>query len=747
MYFDESGLCNHCLYYDEKVAPLKRDRSAELNKLLSEIKSQGKGKPYDCVIGVSGGTDSSYVAHLVKEFGLRPLAVHCDNGWNTELAVSNIRNMLEKLGIHLYTHVINWEEFKDIQLAYLKASVIDVEAPTDHAISAVLFREANKRGIKFILSGENFTTEGYMPESWIHWKNDLVNLRAIHKKFGKVPIKTFPMLGFVKQWYYENMRNIRYVHLLDYVPYIKTDAKKLLAERYDWRDYGGKHYESVITRFYQSYILPKKFNVDKRYSHLSTLICNGQMTRQEALAEVSQPPYDFQKTEADKQYVIKKLGLTDAAFDALMQLPVRQHTDYPSLLNRADRVRPLINLYKRLRGLPVIYPTRRPRSIAMLLDNPFERDYRVFLEATTLARYYDVTMFAVRDPRLPDYEIIQGVKVRRVFDNDIHRLPKRGHLHKHARFIARKGFGIIHAHDHLMLDVGHRIKKLQPDCKLVYDSHELFHSWPMNLNDPSLAIRFKSIVTRRAQIILEKQHAKSIDRLVTVNTSLADNLKPYFNLSTNPVVLRNTPPLLPLQKGQHLLRRAFGLSEHTAILVFIGMHVYPKTLNLETVMDQVGNKPNLVFILICKADHNRRAIENYAKAKGYHNVLFHDVLKMDEIQDYLCDCDAGLVPTWNKKDLSYWLALDNKLFNYSMAAIPILATAQPEYKNIVEGFNIGVCVNPDEPDAYWRGLEFILNNREHFDCNAMKARQELNWEHESAKLLDLYRSLTSESQR
>lgn len=742
LYFNDEGLCNHCVDYNLKLQALNATQRPELlNKLMNDVKAAGKGKRYDCIIGVSGGCDSSYVAHLVKEFGLRPLAVHCDNGWNTELAVTNIHNVLQSLNIDLHTHVINWEEFKDLQLAYFKASVIDIEVPSDHAITALMYRTAAKHGIKYILSGENFITESQLPSSWVYLKNDLVNLKAIHKKFGARPLKTFPTLGYTRQLVYQKVNGIRSVNLLDFVSYNKSEAKALLANNYGWRDYEGKHFESIITRFYQAYILPKKFGVDKRYAHLASMICSGQLSKENALVELQQPPHDPAKMAEDKTFVLKKLGLTNDAFEQLMQSPIRQHTDYPSVLSVAERWRSVLNVYKKITGKPTTFQVMRPNSVAVLLDNPFEIDNRVHQQAATLAKRYDVTLYAINNGKLPVYEIKDGIKIRRVFLPDIHNWRRRDYVKLQSRLIARQGYAVIHANDHVMLDVACGVKSVVPDCKVVYDSHELFHAWPLNLLKASWSIRTKSLVVRKRQIMLEKQNAKCIDRLVTVNQSLADNLFAYFGLKREPVVLRNVPVIKQFNRGQHLLRRKFNIPDHQKILVYIGAHVYPRTLNIETVMQQLSLSNDFAFVLICEGDHNRKELEQYANANDYNNVYFHDLLKPHEIYDHLCDCDAGLVSTWNKKDLSYWYALDNKLFNYLMSEIPILATAQPEYKLIVENYNIGVCVNPENENAYINGLREILQNVDTLKQNLVKAKEELNWDVESQKLIELYNEL------
>ena len=349
--FDDHGVCNMCISYDEIAAKyfLSDDKKVKaLHKLIAEIKIGGVNHEYDCVVGLSGGVDSSYVAYKTKELGLRPLVVHLDNGWNSELAVKNIENIVRKLGFDLYTHVINWNEFRDLQLSYFRASVVDIEALTDHSINAILYKTASERGIKYILSGENLVTEGRMPQNWVHLKNDLVNIKDIHRKFGKIAIKTFPTLGELKSFYYKRVKRIKTIPLLDYIDFNKNKAKQIIIDELEWRDYGGKHYESVFTRFYQSYILPVKFHADKRKSHYSTLICSGQLTRNEALELMKLPTYDTTKLKEDKDFVIKKLGLPESQFDIMMKEPIRKHTDFKSIICYYNIFISLKNMVKKL---------------------------------------------------------------------------------------------------------------------------------------------------------------------------------------------------------------------------------------------------------------------------------------------------------------------------------------------------------------------------------------------------------------
>jgi N-acetyl sugar amidotransferase len=331
IHFDENGICN---YYHEYMEVAKTqlyteaDGRLQLESLVNSIKKNGEGKPYDCLIGLSGGVDSSYVAYIVKQYGLRPLAVHLDNGWNAELAVKNIEQIINKLNIDLYTLVINWQEFRDIQLSYLQASVVDIEVVSDHAIFATMYKLAKEKNIGYIISGTNMVTEHIMPPSWLYRKMDAANLKDIHRTYGKLPLKTYPIFNFRKQVYYSALLKLRPVSILNYLPYKKEEAKALLIKELGWRDYGGKHYESVFTKFFQAYILPVKFGIDKRKAHLSNLVCSGQLSRQAALLELQKPLLTPEEEKTDKEYVLKKLGLSVEAFEQIMQLPRRQHTDF-----------------------------------------------------------------------------------------------------------------------------------------------------------------------------------------------------------------------------------------------------------------------------------------------------------------------------------------------------------------------------------------------------------------------------------
>jgi glycosyltransferase involved in cell wall biosynthesis len=384
-------------------------------------------------------------------------------------------------------------------------------------------------------------------------------------------------------------------------------------------------------------------------------------------------------------------------------------------------------------------------KIAMLLDNDFVNDRRVQREAQTLVSVgYDLTLYAVKSESLPEEEVANGVKVKRIFDPFIGDIKVKAIscVRKMAESIAAQHPDILHCHDQAMLNVGTAIKKISKNVTLVYDSHELFHLWPLNyISYASQWIRLKSYIVRKCQIYRERKNGWSIDYLITVNDSLAEILRRYLNLREAPLVLRNIPERVPVPAKNDVIRKAFGISLDRKVIVFIGLNIYRHSLNLETVFDQIAPVPNLSLVVICGERGNKKELVEYVRSRGYGNIYFHPLLKPSEINQYLASCDLGLVPTWNRKDMSYWYALDNKLFEYISAGIPVLATQQPEYKNIVEKHNVGVCVNPDEPLAYRRGAEKILSGYTAYSDYLKRAVQELNWEQEQRKLLELYQKI------
>lgn len=348
--FDSNGVCNHCKRYDEELPKrVFEGENAEnkLTEIVKKIKDSGKNKEYDCIIGVSGGVDSTYVAYLTKQLGLKPLAIHFDNGWNSELAVSNIEKTLEALDIDLYTYVIDWEEFKDLQISFLKASTPDGEIPTDHAINALLFKEADKRGIKYIINGMNFATESMAVRMWSYGHSDWKYISSVHRIFGTSSLNRYPHYNFIDLFYWTFVKGIKVVSILNYIHYDKEEVMKLIQDKLNWKYYGGKHYESVYTRFYQGFILPEKFNIDKRRGHLSDLIRSKQISRENAIEEIKKTDYSEELKAIDREFVIKKFDLNENTFDDIMKMERKTFMDYPNNESKVQKLKQIVN---KLRG-------------------------------------------------------------------------------------------------------------------------------------------------------------------------------------------------------------------------------------------------------------------------------------------------------------------------------------------------------------------------------------------------------------
>lgn len=355
--FDERGQCNCC------SDALSRQSSEwwpglegeqRMAGLVRHLKERGKGKPYDAMVGLSGGIDSAYLAHLTsRQHGLRLLAVHVDGGWNSEPAVANIESMVRGLGIDFHTHVIEWQEMRDLQLAFLRASVLNQDMPQDHAFFATLYRTAKRFGIRDFLSGVNFASESIVPPGFGYPSIDGKHVRAIHQVFGREPLLSFPIMGVVEYLWMTRIRRQLTIHRpLNFYAYDKQAAQAELQREYGWRDYGGKHSESRFTKFYQDIYLPRKFGFDKRRLHLSSLIVAGQMSRTAALEELAQPAITEQQARRDIKFVAKKLGLSHLELNQYIESPPRRHQDYPNNLR----------LFHALRDLKGLLRTRRPQA-------------------------------------------------------------------------------------------------------------------------------------------------------------------------------------------------------------------------------------------------------------------------------------------------------------------------------------------------------------------------------------------------
>jgi N-acetyl sugar amidotransferase len=337
--FDENGVCDHCNTYYTKTLPSWDTGDKGFNELMisvNKIKKDGEGKDFDCIIGMSGGIDSSYLVYVAKEIlGLRPLVFHVDAGWNSQIAVNNIERIVDNLGLDLYTEVIDWEEIKDIQLSYFKAGVPHIDTPQDHAFFATMYNFASKYNVKYILTGSNYSTECVRnPIEWMYYQSDVIQLKDIQSKFGTKPLKKYPLTSILwHKLYLPYVKGIKLLKPLNNVPYIKSEAMQLLQDKFGWQPYPQKHFESRFTKFYESYWLPKKFGYDVRKVQYSSLILTKQMTRNEAIEKLKIPPYDDSIIQQDFEFIANKLGITVTELQSYFEAPNKTYKDYASQEN------------------------------------------------------------------------------------------------------------------------------------------------------------------------------------------------------------------------------------------------------------------------------------------------------------------------------------------------------------------------------------------------------------------------------
>jgi N-acetyl sugar amidotransferase len=337
--FDENGICDHCNTFFKDILPKWHPDEIgqkELEKTIIKIKEEGKGKDFDCLMGMSGGIDSSYLLYaMVEKFGLRPLVFHVDAGWNSQIAVNNIEKLVDGLGLDLYTEVINWEEIKDLQLAFFKSGVPHIDVPQDHAFFATMYKFASKHKIKYILTGGNYSTECVRnPLEWMYYQSDSIQLRDIYEKFGQNKLKDYPVTNILwHKVYLPYVKKIKLIRPLDFIPYNKEEAMQQLVDKFGYQKYPQKHFESRFTRFYESFWLPKRFGFDTRKVQFSSLILTGQMTREDALKELEKPAYNLETIDQDFDFIANKLGISKDELNSYLEMPKRTFKDYKSQEN------------------------------------------------------------------------------------------------------------------------------------------------------------------------------------------------------------------------------------------------------------------------------------------------------------------------------------------------------------------------------------------------------------------------------
>jgi N-acetyl sugar amidotransferase len=356
--FDSNGMCDHCNDFYTNVKPhWKVDASSrnELSKIIEKIKTEGKGKDFDCILGLSGGVDSSYMLHIaVKEFGLRPLVFHVDGGWNSELAVHNIQMLVDKLGLDLYTEVINWEEMKDFQLAFFKSGVPHIDIPQDHAFVATLYNFAYKYNIKYILNGGNISTECVRnPMEFLYYGTDMAQINDIRKKFATIKMDSYPFSSVLRhKFFLRYVKGVKVIKSLNYMPYIKSDALRLLEKEYGWKPYPQKHFESRFTKFYEGYWLPERFGFDTRRVQFSSLILTDQMKREEALEQLKKTAYNPETIDDEFNFIATKLGITSLELKEYFKMPKKFYWDYKNqekLFNIGAKILKFIGVEKSIK--------------------------------------------------------------------------------------------------------------------------------------------------------------------------------------------------------------------------------------------------------------------------------------------------------------------------------------------------------------------------------------------------------------
>ncbi len=691
--FDDDGICGHCHTYRRRMREdLPRgDRRAYLEELVGRIREAGAGRPYDCIIGISGGVDSTYVAWLCKkELGLRPLAVHLDNGWNTELAVENIATTLRKLDIDLFTHVIDWQEFRDLQVAFLKSGIANWEVPTDHAIRALLYREAARRGIRYIITGSNLVTEAIMPSSWMADSVDLRLLRSVHRRFGTHRLRSFPQLSLRRLAWLTFARRIRQIPVLNYVDYNRAQVVELLQRELGWRPYEFKHGESLFTRFFQRHYLPRRFGYDKRRPHLSNLILSGQITRDDAERELDEPLYTPEGLDRDVAYVAKKLELTPTELTAHIESQPGHYSDYPnsswirrklpalvSMARRAATARDFASTPSAGKGVNLhIYPS------VIGLES---RIFRVTEAIREWSIFDRVVIAGMHDGSLPKHQrLADGREIVRVASP----IPSSRWLPARlARFITwyagcawrlgRLPLACVNCHSLSTLPLGWLLKILT-GAKLVYDTHEL---------------ETETVTAKGAKRLLAKAteatFIRAADATIVVGPMIAEWYRRRYP-GLEPVVVRNLPETGYRPERLNLFRERLGIPAEALIFFYQGLLEAER--GIDVVLDAFTRVPADRHAVFLGLGTKEGRIREFAKAHA--NIHFLPAVPPDQVRNYTRSGDIGLC-IGQPACLSYSYSLPNKLFEYMGSGVPALTTKLPEMAMLIEAADCGWTIDND----------------------------------------------------
>jgi N-acetyl sugar amidotransferase len=734
--FDGLGRCNHCHKVDAHLDQWDpRGNEPALARAVDRIKRDGRGREYDVVMGLSGGVDSSYLAYQASRLGLRALIIHVDTGWNSELAVKNVETIVSKLGFDLHTLVVDWEEMQDLQLAFFRSGVPNQDVPQDHAIAAGFLRCAAKYNVRWAFNGSNLACESILPKAWGYDNMDLTHIRAIHRRFGKRPLRKFPTVSYVENAFrYQLFHRLNVITPLNLLPYDKLEAMRTLERELGWQYYGGKHYESRFTKFFQSWYLPTRWGYDKRLAHLSSLVASRQITRDEALREFRDGVLPVGEIDSDKSYMARKLGLSRDEFDQLMLLPCVPHESYPvtSPLIKKGKV-----VYAILRGLTLPaeasqQPTGR-RRIVHVHDSPLthaSRDLREAFSAVRSGIADEVVILGRARDGLPDVERpadqIRLVRLR-LHTTKLPAIKLFAPLKmwetrwRYARSVVRLNPDIIQCHGVATLGASVSARRRLPNARLIYDPHEL-ETESNGLRQPLKSFRKWS----------ERRLIASCDGVLSVCDSIADWYRDAYRIE-RPTVVRNIARSQGSRRDGRPLRRRLGIPDSELLFIYQGgLFRGRRVEQLIRVFQQVPRDRHLVFM-------GYGDLESLVKtaAECCPNIHFHPAVAPDDVLEHTRDADVGLTGVENVC-LSYYYSLPNKLFEYMVAGVPFIVPPYPEMTRLVEQYQCGWIAGED--DDSWARLiaSLTADNVADAKAHSMLAASSCSWANEERALIETY---------
>jgi N-acetyl sugar amidotransferase len=775
--FDVDGVCQYVHVARYRLAEdvyRGTDAESRLASIVANVKTNGAGKPYDSIVGVSGGVDSSYVLLRARQLGLRPLAVHLDNGWNNELAVSNIEHLVRHLDIDLYTHVVDWPEIRDLQRCFFKASLPNVEVVTDHAIFALLYKKAAEYGLKYILTGSNVVTESIMPAAWGYDARDAIHIIGVHRMFGNTPLRTFPLLPPREFLRYALMNGIKMIPIINHGPYNKAVVVAELSAAVGYKPYQHKHGESRFTRFFQEYYLPRKFGFDKRKAHYSSLIVAGQMSRDAALAELNKPLYREIEAEIDLEYVIKKLGFTPSEWADIMIAPLQSFRAFPNRAWMFDHSSPLVlairafvkgeySLRKWTRAVLLSHPppfrsrgTRHSKFVdgTNRLLSASTVSVSGMRNSTILHAHYSRWEHESRAWRAGKLTLDEGFGSRVVYvghlSDDLapeQDIDPRQHITRlppaltavdsprsariiglpewswrtYRRWSADPSIVMIQCHGLASLPLCVALKR-KLGVPLLYDAHELEterQGWSRKIK----------LVAR----VVERSLIGQVDHTIVVGESILDWYKARY--PRRPISLvRNIPSVSSSSRSQRSLRKEAGVPPDELLCVYLG--VLSPARGIPELIETFKRLPKTKHIAFVGFGDCAEMAQEAARIQS--NIHFFEGVPPNEVIGFVSDADLGVIFLVSEA-LSYRFAMPNKMFEYANAGLAILCNDGTDMKAFVEMHRLGWVF-----DGTVEGAVRRLATLDSATVRALAAEPKPDlpsWESESRTLADILQRL------